>query len=37
MLGPFSVGKLGSKSGEDGWVLLEDEIISVIVSLSVVT
>lgn len=29
--GLFSVGKLGRKSGEDGWVLLEDEIISVTV------
>lgn len=32
--GLFSVGKLGSKSGEDGWVLLEDEVISVTVPLS---
>lgn len=32
--GLFSVGKLGSKSREDGWVLLEDEVISVMVPLS---
>lgn len=34
--GLFSVRKLGSKSGEDGWVLLEDEVISVMIPLSTV-
>lgn len=34
--GPFSVGKLRSKSGEGGWVLSEDEVIPVIAPLSMV-
>lgn len=36
MVGAFAVGQLGGQRGEDGWVLLEDEVISGMAPLSVV-